>query len=72
MARNLERTNLLIGKTEGEVLALLGNPDGRNPVHHCLTYAVNVNARCTFIWNCDLQVCLDPKTSRVDFVKKAD
>ncbi|MFN7944030.1 MAG: hypothetical protein U0Z53_01540 [Blastocatellia bacterium] len=72
MVRDLIARQTLIGKTENQIIEILGKPDGVVSEQNCLTYAIKPNLRCSLVWNCDLLVYLDKQTRTVIAVAKTD
>jgi hypothetical protein len=72
MVQNLISQKILIGKTEKQVIELLGKPDDKIPEHQCFRYAVETNLRCTALWKCALLIYFDNKTKQVSGVFQAD
>lgn len=62
---------LLIGKSEGEVIELLGKPNWIYAPQNLFAYSINNNSRCLF-WDCSLLVYFNSETKRVDGVFKSD
>ena len=57
MADDLVNRRLLVGKTKKEILTLLGKPDRERST--MFEYQVAHIPRCSWIWNCYVEVSFD-------------
>jgi outer membrane protein assembly factor BamE (lipoprotein component of BamABCDE complex) len=71
MVRDIMGRELLLGKSQEEVLQLLGEPEIRNQSQKAFFYSINTDALCT-ISPCDMMVFFDPQIMKVNYVAKAD
>jgi hypothetical protein len=69
MARDLVKSERLIGKTAADVEALLGQPDRRD--RGWFGYGVVTIARC-HVWECRIDVVFDVASGRVKSVAVSD
>ena len=73
MVRDLRSTRLLEGKTEAEIISLLGEPDYRSELRPAWVYKVDIGHKFgSGPWTYDLFVLIDPFSKRVKHIALDD
>ena len=71
MSSDLIQKQILYGKSENDVIELLGTPDRKN--QKCVTYDLDLGGYNEMVnWNYFLQICFDKRNGKSNYVQIND